>query len=208
MPVTVVRHPLIDHKMSVLRDKETSMKKFREAVEEITLLLAYEATRNLPTVMRDVETPIQRASVPMLKDELLVILPILRAGLGMAPGMLKIYPSAKVAHVGIKRDEETAQPTTYYYNVPETLKGGRVIVLDPMLATAGSMCATLDLIKSDHPSEITGICLIAAPEGAERVSREHPDVKIFVGAMDECLNEKSYIVPGLGDAGDRLFGTV
>ena len=208
MPVVVVDHPLITHKLSILRDKETSTKKFREAVEEITMLLAYEATRDFPMRPVTVETPLCTMQTHKLADEKLVVLPILRAGLGMVNGMLAIYPTARVAHVGIKRDEETALPHTYYYNAPASMSGGRVIILDPMLATAGSMCATIDLIKEDAPAEISAVCLLAAPEGAARMDREHPDVKVYVGAMDSHLNARSYIVPGLGDAGDRIFGTL
>lgn len=208
MPFTVVNHPLITHKVSILRNIDTSTKKFREVVSEITLLLTYEATRHLPTREVEIETPLCRTKVQMLTHDEVVITPILRAGLGMVEGMLAIFPTAKVAHIGLKRDEETALPHTYYYNMPKRLSESTVIVVDPMLATAGSLCAALDLIKKDGPRAITAICLLAAPEGRARIEREHPDVHVFVAALDECLNSKSYIVPGLGDAGDRMFGTV
>ena len=208
MPVVVVDHPLITHKMSILRNKETSTKKFREVVEEITLLLTYEATRSFP--MRDVEvdTPLCRTKTKSLANEEVVITPILRAGLGMLNGMLSIFPTAKIAHIGVKRDEETALPNTYYSSLPDSLRDSRVLVVDPMLATAGSLCSAIDMIKETKPKEIVAICLIAAPEGSRRVENEHPDVPVFVGAMDEKLNERAFIVPGLGDAGDRMFGTI
>lgn len=207
MPVHVVNHPLIAHKISILRDRETSMKKFREIVSEITLLLTYEATRALPTREVEVETPITRTRTRMLEEGDFVITPILRAGLGMVPGMLSIFPLAKVAHIGLKRNEETALPETYYFNIPPDLTGATVLVVDPMLATAGTLCAAIELLKRCGPRSISAICLIASPEGAARIERDHPEVAVYVGAMDERLNEKSYIVPGLGDAGDRMFGT-
>lgn len=208
MPVIVVEHPLITHKITILRDRETSTKKFREAVEEITLLLTYEATRHLPMREVEVDTPLCRTKARKLEDEELIITPILRAGLGMLTGMLAIFPTAKVVHIGVKRDEETAQPHTYYSSLPDDLSDSRVLVVDPMLATAGSLCSAIKLIKNSNPKEITAICLIAAPEGSARVEQEHPEVNVFVGAMDERLNERAFIVPGLGDAGDRMFGTV
>lgn len=208
MPVHVVNHPLITHKISILRDKTTSTKKFREIVSEITLLITYEATRHLSMQEVDIETPICTTKAWMLKDDKLVITPILRAGLGMLQGMLSIYPPARVAYIGLKRDEETRLPNTYYYNIPDNLEGETVLVIDPMLATAGSMCAAIDLIKKSKPREIIAICLIAAPEGQAMVEKHHPEVQVYVGAMDEKLDERAYIVPGLGDAGDRMFGTL
>ena len=207
MPLHVVDHPLIVHKLSILRDKTTSVKKFREVVNEITLLLAYEATRDLSMDDVDVETPLCTAHTQMLKQGELVVAPILRAGLGMMPGMLDILPTARVAHLGLKRDEQTHKPITYYMNMPTSLKGAIVLVVDPMLATAGSLCAAIDLLKEQQPAKIVAVCLIAAPEGAQRMETTHPDVHIYVGALDEKLNERAYIVPGLGDAGDRMFGT-
>jgi len=194
--------------MTILRSKETSMRKFRELVSEITLLLAYEATRNLPMVQVDIETPLCPFRGKSLAQTEVVITPILRAGLGMVQGMLDIIPHAKVAHIGLKRDEETKKPETYYYNVPEDLEESTVLVVDPMLATAGSLCAALHLVKKKEPKRIIALCLISSPEGEERVNREHPDVDVFVAASDERLDKRAFIVPGLGDAGDRMFGTL
>ncbi len=212
MPVHVVNHPVITHKMNTLRDLNTGTQEFRSVVSEMTLLLAYEATRDLPVRPCQVETPLMAMESKTLTGGDFIITPILRAGLGMVQGMLSIFPNAKVAHIGMKRDEETALPATYYYNFPKAppnpSEESTVIVVDPMLATAGSLCAALTLVKGDHPGTIKAICLIAAPEGKARVEKEHPDVDVYVGALDERLNEKSFILPGLGDAGDRMFGTV
>lgn len=212
MALHVVNHPVVTHKMNILRDRHTGTQDFRSVVSELTLLLAYEATRDLRVQDCVIETPLAAMDSKTLTGGRFIIAPILRAGLGMVQGMLSIFPNAKVAHIGIRRDEETARPETYYYNFPRagdmSTEKTTVIVLDPMLATAGSLCAALNLVKRDHPGVIKAICLIAAPEGQKRVEKEHPDVDVYVGALDQKLNEKSYIVPGLGDAGDRMFGTV
>ncbi|MEQ8822548.1 MAG: uracil phosphoribosyltransferase [Sumerlaeia bacterium] len=207
MPLKVADHPLITHKLTIIRDKDTSVKKFREIVEEITLLLTYEATRDLPLSDALIETPLCPMTGRVVKERF-VITPILRAGLGMLHGMMSIFPVAKVSHIGLERDEETALPRTYYYKSPPDLAGSHVIIIDPMLATGGSLSAAVDLIKRGQPSTIKCICLLAAPEGRDRMNRDHPDVDVYVGALDERLNEKAYIVPGLGDAGDRMYGTL
>lgn len=209
MAVHVVDHPLIAHKLTIIRDKQTSMRKFREIVSEITLLLTYEATRDMPLTRRTIETPLARMSAPVLEDEAgPLIVPILRSGLGMVHSMLELFPLARVAHLGMKRDEHTAVASTYYMNLPsQVIEGATVIVLDPMLATAGTMCDALALLKAGKPKALKAICLIGAPEGKARVERDHPDVPVYLAALDERLNEKAYIVPGLGDAGDRMFGT-
>ncbi len=208
MPVNIVQHPLITHKLSIIRNKETKMKEFRELVSEVTLLLTYEATRNLEMKPVEVETPLCLSQQQRLEEERFVIAPILRAGLGMLNGVVTILPLAKVAHLGVKRDEATAIPHTYYVNMPSDLEGSHVFIIDPMLATAGSMDAVLNFIKQGKPKAIKAICLIAAPEGKERMERDHPDVEFYVGALDEKLDERCFIVPGLGDAGDRMFGTL
>jgi len=208
MAVHVVEHPVIRHKLSVIRDKTTSMREFRDIVGEITLLLTYEATRDFPMEKRPIETPLCGMDAHMLADEgRIFLIPILRAGLGMVPGMLAIFPLAKVSHLGIRRDEKTARPSTYFYNVPPDLAGSTVIVVDPMLATGGSLNAGLTMIKRSKPKLLRALCLIASPEGRTAVESAHPDVEVYVGAMDDRLNDKAYIVPGLGDAGDRMFGT-
>lgn len=207
MPIHVVDHPLITHKLTLLRDRNTDTKNFRELTSEITLLLTYEATRDLPTEEVEIETPMCRTVARRLVNDGLVIAPILRAGLGMVEGMLSIFPAARLAHIGVKRDEETALPHSYYFNIPNHLGNSTVIVVDPMLATAGSLCAALDFVKESAPARVMALCLIASPEGAARVESEHPDVSVFVAGMDERLDERAYIIPGLGDAGDRMFGT-
>ncbi len=207
MPVRVVEHPLIAHKMTNLRDRSTDSKLFREIVAELTLLLAYEATRDLATRPQRITTPITETDGTVLANDDFVIAPILRAGLGMLPGLHTLLPSARVSHLGLRRDEVTKNPETYYYNYPDHLSNATVFVLDPMLATAGSLCAGIDLLKANKPERIIAICLISSPEGAARIEKTHPDVNVFTGAMDERLNGQAFIVPGLGDAGDRLFGT-
>jgi uracil phosphoribosyltransferase len=204
----IVDHPLIQHKLTIIRDKNTSPKKFREVVNEITLLLTYEATRDLELKEVKIETPLAETVGKTLSSTNVVIAPILRAGLGMVNGMLNIFPLAKLAHIGLYRDENSFKPITYYLNIPNDLSGCIVIVVDPMLATAGSLCAAIDIIKEYNPKQIKAITLIASPEGRQKLEEKHPDVTVYTGALDERLNEKAYIIPGLGDAGDRLFGTI
>jgi len=205
--VVVIDHPLIQHKLSIIRDKSTGPKEFRELVNEIAMLMAYEVTRDLPTEEVEVETPIARAKCRRLAGEKIGLVPILRAGLGMVQGILNLYPTARVGHIGLYRDPETLKPVEYYCKLPTDLGERELFVLDPMLATGGSVVASLDLIKRQGGRKIKLLCLIAAPEGVKVVQEAHPDVDIYLAALDERLNDHAYIVPGLGDAGDRLFGT-
>lgn len=205
--VYVFDHPLIQHKLAIMRNKETTTKDFRELVREIATLMAYEATRNLPLEEVEVETPICKAPMKMLAGESLAIIPILRAGLGMVDGFLSLVPNARVGHIGMFRDPETKQPVEYYCKLPEGIDKRHLFVVDPMLATGGSASAAIRLLKQKGAKEITLMCLIAAPEGIAVIEKDHPDVNIFVAAQDSHLNEQAYIVPGLGDAGDRLYGT-
>lgn len=203
----IVDHPLVQHKLSVMRDKNTSVKDFRALVGEIAMLLTYEATRDLPMTTRTIETPICPFEAPVLAGKKLAIVPILRAGLGFEDGILTLVPSARVAHIGMYRDEETLEPHFYFLKYPKDIAGRDVLIVDPMLATGGSASAAIDCLKARGCREILLMNLVAAPEGIEVVSKNHPDVDIYVAAVDEKLNEQAYIVPGLGDAGDRLFGT-
>lgn len=205
--VHILEHPLIQHKVSLMRDKETSTKQFRELLEEISMLMGYEVTRDLPTVEVEVETPIAIAKTRMLKGKKLAIVPILRAGLGMVDGFTNLIPSARVGHIGLYRDPQTLEPVEYYCKLPPDVEERDLLVLDPMLATGGSASAAISFIKRRASKSIKLVCLIAAPEGIERIRRDHPDVDIFVAVVDEKLDDHGYIVPGLGDAGDRLFGT-
>lgn len=205
--VTILNHPLIQHKTTILRQKTTSDKEFRESVEEITMLMCYEALRDLPLEEIEIETPIKKTRQKVLKGKKLAIVPILRAGLGMVNGMLQLVPSAKVGHIGMYRDEETLQPHEYYCKLPADIDDRLIVVVDPMLATGGSACDAITQIKSYGGKNIKFLCLIAAPEGVKALSETHPDVDIYCANVDECLNENGYIVPGLGDAGDRIFGT-
>lgn len=205
--VFVFDHPLIQHKISLLRDKNTGTKEFRELVSEIAMLMAYEVTRDLPLKDVDIETPVAVAHTKMLAGKPLAIVPILRAGLGMVDGMVKLIPNVKVGHVGLYRDPVTVEPHTYYCKLPDDINEREVILLDPMLATGGSASAAIGYLKEKGITNIKFMCLIAAPEGIERITTDHPDVHIYCAARDEKLNDHSYIVPGLGDAGDRIFGT-
>lgn len=205
--VYVFSHPLIQHKVSLMRDKETSVKEFRELAKEVALLMGFEATRNLPLEEVEIETPICTAKVNMLKGEDLAIIPILRAGLGFVEGMLELVPNAKVGHIGLYRDPETHKPVEYYCKLPTDIEKRQVFVVDPMLATGGSAVEAIRLLKGYGAKDITFMCLIASPEGIGTLQAEHPDIDIFIAAKDEKLNENAYIVPGLGDAGDRLYGT-
>ena len=205
--VYVFDHPLIQHKTAIIRKTDTSTKDFRQLVKEIAMLMGYEATRQLPLEEVDIETPICKTTVKMLKGEDIAIVPILRAGLGMVDGMLELVPNAKVGHVGLYRDPETHEPVEYYCKLPADIDKRQIFVVDPMLATVGSAAAAIDFVKARGGKDIIFMCLIAAPEGIEALQKAHPDVDIFIAAKDEKLNENAYIVPGLGDAGDRIFGT-
>ncbi len=207
MAVHVFDHPLIQHKLAILRDKSTGTKEFRALVNEIAGLMCYEATRNLPTREVLVETPVATARCRMLSGKKLAIIPILRAGLGMVDAMVDLIPSAKIGHIGLYRDPETHQPVEYYCKLPEDIENRQVYVVDPMLATGGSAIAAIDFLKARGCRHIIMMNIIGCPEGVEAVQKAHPDVDIYLAACDEKLNEHAYIVPGLGDAGDRIFGT-
>lgn len=208
--VVIFDHPLIKHKIAILRDENTSMKEFRELVEEITTLMTYETLKDgIPTVEKQVKTPLEVCTQTVVKDNAIAIVPILRAGLGMVNGIHVLFPSARVGHIGMYRDEETLQPQSYYCKLPHDIDAEDkvVLVVDPMLATGGSACDAIQLLKDRGCKNIKFMAIIGAPEGVSRVAEAHPDVKIYVSTLDRCLNENGYILPGLGDAGDRLFGT-
>ena len=205
--VTQINHPLILHKLALIRSKETGSKDFRELVEEVAMLMAYEVTRNMQVEEVEIETPICITKCKMLAGKKVAIVPILRAGLGMVDGMLKLIPAAKVGHIGMYRDEETLQPVEYFCKLPQDIGERDIIVTDPMLSTGGSAIDAIEALKKRGGKSIRLMCLISSPEGVEAVQKAHPDVDIFVASIDEKLNEHGYIVPGLGDAGDRLFGT-
>ncbi len=205
--VIILNHPLIKHKISLLRDKNTGTNEFRKLVEEIAMLEGYEALSDLPTEDVEVETPIETCKTPMIAGRKLAVVPILRAGLGMVSGVLALVPSAKVGHIGMYRDEETHQPCEYYCKLPTPIKERTVVVVDPMLATGGSAVDAITMIKNHGGVDIKFMCIIAAPEGVKKLHEAHPDVKIYVGNLDRELNKNAYICPGLGDAGDRIFGT-
>ena len=205
--VHVFDHPLIQHKVSLMRKTDTVTKEFRELATEVAMLMGFEATRDLELEEVEIETPICKTTVNMLKGEDIAIVPILRAGLGFVDGMLALVPNAKVGHIGLYRDPETHEPVEYYCKLPTDIEKRRIFVVDPMLATGGSAVAAIDFIKQRGGKDIAFMCLLAAPEGLEVLEKAHPDVDIYVAALDERLNEHAYIVPGLGDAGDRLYGT-
>ncbi len=205
--LTIVDHPLVQHKLTLMRDKECSTKSFRQLLREISHLLAYEVTRNLPMTTTRVDTPIEPMDAPTIRGKKLALVSILRAGNGLLDGILELVPNARVGFVGLYRDPETLQPVQYYYKVPEALEDRLTIVVDPMLATGNSSAAAIDLLKEGGAKNIRFLCLLAAPEGVERMREAHPDVPIVTAALDSHLNDHGYIVPGLGDAGDRMFGT-
>lgn len=203
----VLDHPLIQHKLSIMRDKETSVKEFRELASEVAMLMCYEATRDLPVETVDVETPIGLAKVNKIAGKKMAVVPILRAGLGMVDGIIELVPSVKVGHIGLYRDPQTLEPVKYYCKMPKDIAERDVLITDPMLATGGSATAAISFIKEYGCRSIKLMCILAAPEGVKRIRADHPDVDIYVAAIDEKLNDHGYIVPGLGDAGDRIFGT-
>ncbi|MBO6169543.1 MAG: uracil phosphoribosyltransferase [Bacteroidales bacterium] len=205
--VHLIDHPMIQHKLSIMREKETGSKDFRQLLKEISLLMGYEITRDLPLTDLEIETPISKMTASRVLGRKLAIVPILRAGLGMVDGLLDLVPVAKVGHIGLYRNEVTHKPVVYYCKLPEDIQERLVIVTDPMLATGGSSCDALAMLKERGCKNIRLMCLVAAPEGIAKVQEEHPDVDIYVAAVDERLNDDAYIVPGLGDAGDRIFGT-
>ena len=205
--VHVIDHPMIQHKLTIMRDKETGSKDFRQLLEEISLLMGYEITRDIPLEDVDIETPICKMTAKKVSGRKLAIVPILRAGMGMVEGLHTLVPVAKVGHIGLYRNEQTHEPVVYYCKLPEDIQDRLVIVTDPMLATGGSSCDALAMLKERGCTNIRLMCLVAAPEGIARVQKEHPDVDIYVAAIDDHLNADAYIVPGLGDAGDRIFGT-
>ncbi|MGG4010907.1 uracil phosphoribosyltransferase [Bacillus smithii] len=205
--VYVFDHPLIQHKLTFIRDKNTGTKEFRELVDEVATLMAFEITRDMPLEEIDVETPVGKANAKILSGKKIGVVPILRAGIGMVDGILKLIPTAKVGHIGLYRDPETLKPVEYYVKLPSDVEERDFILVDPMLATGGSAVEAVNSLKKRGAKSIKFMCLIAAPEGVETLKKAHPDVDIYIAALDEKLNEKGYIVPGLGDAGDRLFGT-
>ena len=203
----VISHPLIEHKLTFIRDLTTPKKGFKELVDEVAMLMAYEITKDFPLEEVEIETPICKTKTKIVSGKKVVLVPILRAGLGMVDGILKLIPSARVGHIGLYRDHETLQPVSYYFKIPPQSEDRDFILIDPMLATGGSAIAAVDKLKEVGVKNIKFMCLIAAPEGVKAFCDAHPDVKVFAAGLDECLNENGYIVPGLGDAGDRLFGT-
>ena len=206
MALNIIDHPLLLHKLSIMRDKETSTMKFRELLQEISMLMGYEITRDMPLTYDDIETPLMPMKAPKIAGKKVVVVPILRAGLGMVDGLMKLIPAARIGHIGLYRDEITCKPVFYYYKMPAN-KERMVILTDPMLATGGSACDAISRLKKDGFNQIKLMCLVASPQGVKTVTEQHPDVDIYLASLDEGLNEKNYILPGLGDAGDRIFGT-
>ena len=206
MNVHIIDHPLVQHKLSIMRNKETSTADFRKLLQEISMLMGYEITRDFPLEYEEIETPLQKMNAPKLSGKKVVIAPILRAGLGMVDGLLSLIPSARVGHIGLYRDDETCLPVFYYYKMPQN-KERLVILTDPMLATGGSACDAIMRLKKDGFNNIKLMCLVASPQGVKAVNEKYPDVDIYIASLDEGLNERNYILPGLGDAGDRIFGT-
>ena len=206
MALHIIDHPMVQHKLTLLRDKDTSTMKFRELLKEISMFMGYEVTRDFPLTYEEIETPLQKMSCPKLAGKKVVIAPILRAGLGMVEGLTALIPSARIGHIGMYRDEETCMPVFYYYKMPAD-KERMVILTDPMLATGGSACDAITRLKNDGYTSIRLMCLVASPQGVKAVQNMHPDIDIYLASVDEGLNDKNYILPGLGDAGDRIFGT-
>lgn len=206
MALHIIDHPLVLHKLSLMRDKQTSTMKFRKLLKEISMFMGYEVTRDFPLTYEEVETPLMKMNAPKLDGKKVVIAPILRAGLGMVEGLTALIPSARIGHIGMYRDEETCLPVFYYYKMPAD-KDRMVIVTDPMLATGGSACDAITRLKKDGYTSIRLMCLVGSPQGVKAVTEQHPDVDIYLASLDEGLNDKNYILPGLGDAGDRIFGT-
>lgn len=206
MALHIIDHPLVQHKLSIMRNKETSTMKFRDLLKEIAMFMGYEITRDFPLTYEEIETPLMKMNAPKISGKKVVIAPILRAGLGMVEGLTSLIPSARIGHIGMYRDEQTCQPVFYYYKMPEN-KDRLVILTDPMLATGGSACDAIKRLKEDGYKQIRLMSLVASPQGVKAVMDKHPDVDIYLAALDEGLNDKNYILPGLGDAGDRIFGT-
>jgi uracil phosphoribosyltransferase len=207
MQVRIIDHPLVQHKLSLIRDIRTGPKEFRELLEEIAMLMAYEITRNLPLEEMEIETPVARCRCKVLCGKKIGVVPILRAGLGMVSGVIRLIPAAKVGHIGVYRDPATLKPVEYYCKLPTDVEDREIVVIDPMLATGGSAAAAIEMIKKRGARSVKLMCLVAAPEGVLHVNEQHPDVEIYTASVDERLNDHGYIVPGLGDAGDRIFGT-
>ena len=207
MKEIILNHPLVTHKLSILRNKNTGTKEFREIISEISTLLCYEATKDAVLEKTIIETPLEKYETESLNEDKYAFVPILRAGMSMVDGIIKVIPNAKIGHIGLYRNEETLEPVEYYYKMPDKIENREVFVLDPMLATGGSAIATINRLKKDGVKKIKFLCIIAAPEGIKAMQEKHPDVQIYCAAIDEKLNEHAYIIPGLGDAGDRIFGT-